>query len=116
MTTIVIFKSNGLYKGFTCMGHAGFDRSGKDIVCAAISILVINTINSIEQLAKEEIVTDSDERSGTIECHFPHEVNEKTMLLMDSMVLGLKEIEHNYGNYGKQKKGKKFFELIIKEV
>ena len=113
MTTIVIFKSSGLYKGFTCMGHAGFDQSGKDIVCAAISVLVINTINSIEQLAQEEIITDSDEKSGTIECHFPHEINEKTILLMDSMVLGLKEIENNYG---RQKKGRKFFELIIKEV
>ena len=112
MTTIVIFKSNDSYKGFTCMGHAGFSLSGSDIVCASISILVINTINSIEELAKEEIVTESDENEGYIECHFPDQINDKTKLLMDSMVMGLKNIEQNYG----KRKKKKFFELIIKEV
>ena len=116
MTTIVIYKSNSQYSGFTCMGHAGFDQSGKDIVCAAISVLVINTINSIEELAAEEIIVDADETAGTIECHFPNEINEKTKLLMASMVLGLKGIEHDYGNYGRKRKGRKVFELIIKEV
>lgn len=90
------------------MGHAGFARSGNDIVCAAISVLVINTLNSIEELANEEIIVESDEKEGYIECHFPDEINEKTKLLMDSMVMGLKEIRRNYG--------KKYFELIIKEV
>ena len=51
MTTITIYKSDkGSYKGFTCKGHAGSAMSGKDIVCAAISILVINTVNSLEEL------------------------------------------------------------------
>ena len=112
MTTIVIFKSNDSYKGFTCMGHSGFGLSGSDIVCASISILVINTINSIEELAKEKIVTENNENEGFIECHFPDRINDKTKLLMDSMVMGLKEIEKNYG----KRKRQKFFELIIKEV
>lgn len=117
MTTIVIFKSRGSYKGFTCMGHAGFGQSGSDIVCAAISILVINTLNSIEELAKENIITESDEREGTIECHFPDEINDKTKLLMDSLVMGLKGIEQSYGRQKKAfSKKKRYFELIIKEV
>lgn len=117
MTTIVIFKSRDSYKGFTCMGHAGFGQSGSDIVCAAISILVINTLNSIEELAKENIITESDEREGTIECHFPDEINDKTKLLMDSLVMGLKGIEQSYGRQKKAfSKKKRYFELIIKEV
>ena len=75
MTTIVIFKSKDSYKGFTCMGHAGFGPSGHDIVCAAISILVINTLNSIEELAKENVITESDEKEGYLECHFPVDIN-----------------------------------------
>ena len=117
MTTIVIFKSNDSYRGFTCMGHAGFGQSGSDIVCAAISVLVINTLNSIEELAKEKMITESDEKEGYIECHFPDEINEKTKLLMDSMVMGLKEIERNYSTQKKAfSKKKRYFELIIKEV
>ena len=91
------------------MGHSGFGLSGSDIVCASISILVINTINSIEELAKEKIVTENNENEGFIECHFPDQINDKTKLLM---VMGLKEIEKNYG----KRKRQKFFELIIKEV
>lgn len=105
------------------MGHAGFGQSGNDIVCAAISVLVINTINSIEELAKEEIIIESDEKEGCIECHFPDEINDKTKLLMDSLVMGLKGIEQNYGRkkrsfFSKKafSKEKQYFELIIKEV
>lgn len=116
MTTIVIFKSKDSYKGLTCMGHADFKRSGSDIVCASISVLVINTLNSIEELAKESIIVESDEKKGYIECHFPDEINDQTKLLMDSLVMGLKKIEQNYGRQKKAFfKKKRFFELIIKE-
>ncbi len=103
------------------MGHAGFGQSGNDIVCAAISVLVINTLNSIEKLAMENVITKSDEREGCIECHFPDEINDQTKLLMDSMVMGLKEIEKNYGGKkspfaSKNPKKGRYFELIIKEV
>ena len=80
------------------MGHAGFGQSGSDIVCAAISILVINTLNSIEELAKEEIITESDEKEGYLECHFPNKINEKTKLFMDSLVMGLKGSNKITGN------------------
>ena len=110
MTTVVIFKSMDGYKGFTCTGHAEYAASGKDIVCASISVLVINTLNAIEQLAKEKMeVTAQD---GVIECRFPNSVNDKTTLLMDTMLLGLKDIEKNYGKQNK----KSFFRLFIKEV
>lgn len=110
MTTVVIFKSKDSYKGFTCTGHAGFAASGKDIVCASISVLVINTLNAIEKLANEKMeVTAQD---GVIECHFPDSINDKTKLLMDTMLLGLKDIEKNYGKQNK----KSFFKLMIEEV
>ncbi len=112
MTTIVIFKSKNTYRGFTCIGHAGYGRPGKDIVCASISILVINTINAIEELAGEIVRIDQNEEEGFIECHFPNLINAQSKLLMDAMVMGLKNIEKNYG----KRKKKTIFELIIKEV
>ena len=109
MTPVEIFKSNDSYKGFTCTGHAGFAASGKDIVCASISVLVINTLNAIEQFTDEkmEVIT----KDGVIECRFPNEINDKTRLLLDTMVLGLKDIEKNYGKQNK----KSFFKFMTKE-
>ena len=98
MTTIVIEKSKaGEYKGFICKGHAGYAMKGGDIVCASISVLVINTINSMEKLAKEDMNVAADEKAGLIRCKFNGALSEKGKLLMDSMVLGLSEIASQDG-------------------
>ena len=44
MTHVSVIKTrNGDYIGFNCIGHSGYAEAGEDIVCAAISVLVINT-------------------------------------------------------------------------
>lgn len=109
MTTITIYKSdNRSFQGFTCKGHAGFADSGRDIVCAAVSILVINTINSLEELVHEEMTLNNDEATGYIDCRFSHEISAEAKLLMDSMILGLESIAEQYGS--------KYLRLIFKEV
>ena len=47
MITVEIRKSNGEYVGFSSKGHAGYADEGYDIICAAVSVLTVNTINSI---------------------------------------------------------------------
>ena len=108
MTKIVIRKNNGRYTGFTCSGHAGYAQSGSDIVCAAVSILVINTINAMEIFAAEEMEVSSQEEGGIIDVKFPFPIGEKAILLMDTMVLGLQSIGQQYG--------KKYLRLKIEEV
>jgi uncharacterized protein YsxB (DUF464 family) len=109
MTTVIVKKDvNGEYREFTCKGHSGFAKNGKDIVCAAVSMLVINTINSMEELAKEDMKVSSDEESGYIDCLFKKSLSEKGKLLMDSMILGLSDVEKQYG--------KKYVTLKFEEV
>ena len=99
MTTIVIHKTNkNEYKGFTCMGHAGYaKRNQPDILCAAISALVTNTINSLEELAGEQMNVVSNEETGFIRCDFESSLKEKSAFLLDSMVYGLKTLSNDYG-------------------
>ena len=104
MTQITFYKTSaGEYQGFTCDGHAGYAGYGEDIVCASISILVINTINSLEQITEEQMHVESDENIGTIRCKFVNQpLKETSRALMDSLVLGLSQIEKQYGkNYCK---------------
>ena len=109
MTHVSIIKTrNGGYKGFNCIGHSGYADAGEDIVCAAISVLVINTINSLEQLAGEKFKLVTNEEEGLIDCRFEKNINEKSKLLLDSMVLGLEEIKKQYG--------KTFIDLTFEEV
>ena len=109
MTHVSVIKtSNGEYVGFNCIGHSGYAERGEDIVCAAISVLVINTVNSLDQLAGEKIRLVTNEEEGLIDCRFDGQINDKSRLLLDSMVLGLKEIKKQYG--------KTFIDLTFEEV
>ena len=48
MTTIVFYKTNGIYYGFEEKGHAGYAESGEDILCSSISAMTMLIINAIE--------------------------------------------------------------------
>ncbi len=98
MTTIIIRKTvNNEYDGFICMGHAGYTEEEPDIVCAAASVLVINTINSMEKFAGQKLSVAENEETGFIKCDFDDSLNEKSIVLMDAMVLGLQDISKAYG-------------------
>ncbi len=98
MVRVTILKNKqGDYTGFTFLGHAGYAEHGSDIVCAAVSVLVINTLNSIEAFTKDVPAVRMEEKEGRIECRFLERVSKETVLLLDSMVLGLRGIEKEYG-------------------
>ena len=58
-----------------------------------VSALVINTINSIERFTDDETSCISDEETGRIEFRFSRIPSHDASLLLDSMVLGLEQIE-----------------------
>ena len=102
MIRVNVYRSSkGEIRGFKCLGHAGYADAGEDIVCAAVSILVINTVNSIQTFLPDEYITvNDDEESGLIECYFEDEPSDRAALLLNSMLLGLKSVEENYqGKY-----------------
>ena len=109
MTQITIYRNeNRDVKRFTCTGHAGYSEYGTDIVCASISVLVINTINSIETFTSVAYTCEVCEETGDIDFTFTEDISSDASLLIESMILGLKEIQTNYG--------KKFLILNFKEV
>ena len=95
------------YCGFRSEGHSGFAKAGEDIVCASVSALVINTVNSIEQFTKERITLDVKEEPPVIALNFQDIPGKEAKLLMDSLVLGIREIA---------KQHKKYVKLTFKEV
>ena len=107
MTTVIIYhNSNKEYTGFTCMGHAGYAKKSlfgtkPDILCSAISILTINTVNSLELLAdeKDNMKLNTNEATGFLKCDFLKPVTKPdSKILLDAMVLGLKELSKEYGS------------------
>ena len=97
MIHVTIFQNK--YKecvGFQTEGHAEYADPGQDIVCAAASILVINTINAIEEFTEDACTCDC--KDGMIESwEFTSDVSAGTDLLMDALMLGLRNIVKSYG-------------------
>ena len=84
------------------MGHAEYAKKklfGKnpDILCAAISVLVIGTMNSLVDLAGERLTVAQNEETGFIKCDFDSILQEKSIFLMDSMVYSLEKLSEEYG-------------------
>ncbi|MBE5853996.1 MAG: ribosomal-processing cysteine protease Prp [Lachnospiraceae bacterium] len=100
MTTITICttKEDGSYTGFTVFGHAGYDDIGNDIVCAAISMLTINTVNSLEEFCGLVSKVTENEETGFLRVEFPRPLeSEKEIVLMQAMCRGCHDLEQQYG-------------------
>ena len=99
MIDITVMDGDKGYKSLKCAGHADYDEYGKDVVCSAVSMLVINTVNGIEKLTDTVLkVTNSNSKDGMLEVVFPNETGKDATLLIDSMILGIKNVIKQYGD------------------
>ena len=97
MTSVRIRKTDaGDYRGFRLEGHAGYAKAGEDIVCAALSILAINTVNAIDLFTEDNVFVTQDQESGLIDCRLQEGVSADTTLLMRSFELGVSELAKQY--------------------
>ena len=108
MITITIFQNRESITGFRCLGHAEYAEYGSDIVCAGVSALVVNAINSIEAMTNAEYDLKTDEETGLVDFKLKDSADHDTSVLLLSMVLGLQGIQTNYGN--------EFLTIDFKEV
>ena len=93
MINVSVYKNaENLVTGFKVSGHADYSEYGSDVVCAAVSALVINTINSIENFTQDRFTLEQDEKKGFIEFHVVSALSNNSNLLISSLILGLQGI------------------------
>ena len=68
MITASFLKENGKFKKFSVSGHSGYSSEGSDIVCAAVSAMVMLTANNITNGFSVPAEISVDEKTATIEC------------------------------------------------
>ena len=69
---------------------------GESHVCAAVSLLVINTINAIEKFTGADFKTDYQENGGFIRFELTGKAKHDVKLLWDTLMLGLKSVYEKY--------------------
>lgn len=75
------------------LGHANYDDYGKDIVCSAVSSVVLCSIEAISSFDIDAITIEQQENKLVIV------INKKdniTVTLINNMIKCLKEIEKKY--------------------
>ena len=66
MTTIIFYKTDGVYYGFEERGHTGYGESGDDVLCAALSSMTMLLINAIEVSYACDVDYKIDEKTTDI--------------------------------------------------
>ena len=81
---------DGKATAFTVTSH------GESYVCGAVSMLVLNTVNSIEALTGQDFDCSYDDDGGYIRFALKGPRNDGAGLLLDAMLLGLKSVQEQY--------------------
>ncbi|HIS27732.1 MAG TPA: ribosomal-processing cysteine protease Prp [Candidatus Pullilachnospira intestinigallinarum] len=110
MTKVTFYQnSDRQCVGFEARDHAGYAGEGEDIVCAAISALVINAVNSIEAFTDDAVTVESDADEALIRLKVEGEPSPSCQLLLNSLILGLQRMEDD-------EQYTQFIDIIFEEV
>jgi len=87
--------------GFNARGETGFVKYGLDIVAAGVSALIINTINSLKHLTRDQVQANIHRNYS--ECvlpdlQFKNRSSKEAAVLLMSLELGIDSIQNTYGD------------------
>ncbi|HEX3029434.1 MAG TPA: ribosomal-processing cysteine protease Prp [Clostridia bacterium] len=96
----IVRDKEGFIWEFTVKGHAGFDKRGSDIVCAAVSAVAYTAIGALDDLAD---IKNYSEKSGFMNCSIPAEIPEDkkqvARIILETMSIGFIQIRDTYKKY-----------------
>lgn len=102
----ILKDKNNYIKRYTIEGHANYDDYGKDIVCAAISVLAQTTLISLVEvcgLEKKTIKYSIDDEFGFLDVNLPRNIEisilEKTQIVLKTLVVGINSVIESYPEY-----------------
>lgn len=107
MTRVIVYKNKrGSIIGYRVDGHAGYDEFGRDIVCAAISVLsqtALIALNEVCGIDEGDIKYYIDENKGHLSVTIPDDLTKekrlKADIVFETMIVGIKGLLEEYSDY-----------------
>ena len=100
MIKVIIKNKDDLISGVKINGHSGYEKHGKDIVCAAISSISQTAVMGIIQVLKIDLQYNIDEKTAYLEFDLPKNLNyeklEKANIILKTMKIGILNIAQSY--------------------
>jgi len=100
MIRAAFFREGDRLVGFECQGHSGYAESGSDIVCAAVSALLIGTSNAVEGLVGVKPHVIQRDHAGYLKVTIPGPLTpdqaRDCQLLIEAARLNIEDISKQY--------------------
>lgn len=95
MIKVICYKESDKIIGFEVKGHANYDDKGKDIVCSAVSSIVIGGLNAIKNINAFELKNEN----GFVKLIKKDELEDEDLIVLKTIYIQLKTIETSYPSY-----------------
>ncbi|RKQ20179.1 ribosomal-processing cysteine protease Prp [Ureibacillus endophyticus] len=104
ITVTIHHDENRHVSAFEFSGHAEYDQTGRDLVCAGASTIAIGTVNAIYALLNiEPEVDQATEGGGYLRVDLPTkldaDIDAKLQLIVQVMTAQVYSMVQNYGQY-----------------
>ena len=96
MIKITIQQKENEICSITISGHSGYEKSGKDIVCASVSSIAITTVNAILRIDSNALTYEESDGFLNIVMQKQSDI---ISLLITNMLDLLEELETQYSKY-----------------
>lgn len=101
ITVNILMTAEDRVKELKVTGHADFSEHGSDIVCSAVSALTQTALLGLVEIAELDLKYCIKEGFLSFSIPDTDELDKKlkACAIIDTMVMGLKNIEENYSPY-----------------
>jgi hypothetical protein len=98
---LVVKDDDGFVREVSIRGHAGYSRRGRDIVCAAVSVLAYTLAGAIEEFTgvKNYIEKDGYMKIIIDRDSIPTEKIDKAKTIAETVIFGLQQTAQSYKEY-----------------
>jgi len=101
MIQVVVKRKKDSVREVTVSGHAESAPKGEDLICAAVSVLVQTLYFSLEKLINVNCNANIHDGyfSVLLPLNMPEQERKNVGLLVDSMLIGMQEINRRYPGF-----------------
>ena len=97
MIEVNLLTKNNIPCGFEITGHADFDQHGKDIVCAAVSILAYTSVNTLDLYDIKADFSDDDTTMSLV----TKSDNNDARVILTTFKTGIWTLTQSYSDFVK---------------
>ena len=103
MTKIKFFKTQGKFIGFECSGHTGYDKYGRDILCAALSGMTQSCMIGLINVLDIDISLTRNDDNGYLKIELPKNLEGNKILdaqiLFNTLYMSIDDLIEGYSKY-----------------